>query len=76
MEGIGARPPLPLMSLVKRWKRPSRRSSSSTLTSVGNFNDDVEGPALAPEVEGEGLELLALIIPPLVDWVRVPLIIL
>ena len=45
----------------------SPRLSSSTLTSVGNFND---------EVEGEGPELLALIIPSLVDWVRVPLIIL
>jgi len=35
---------------------------------VGNFNDEVEGPAPAPEVEGEGPELLALIIPSLVDW--------
>ena len=43
---------------------------------MGNFNDEVEGPAPAPEVEGEGPELLALIIPSLVDWVRVPLIIL
>ena len=76
MEGIGARPPSPAHVFGEEVEATSPRSSSSTLTSVGNFNDEVEGPAPAPEVEGEGPELLALTIPSLVDWVRVPLIIL
>jgi len=69
-------PPSPAHVFGEEVEATSPRSSSSTLTSVGNFNDEVEGPAPAPEVEGEGPELLALIIPSLVDWVRVPLIIL